>query len=271
MVKMTTKDVSGLFHNRYYAADETEQVFGFRPKDITLPEYWKPEDYELHAEAGHLLICYPNRLPNLEPVTFEEMAKRALAGKSVSEGLLWQSQFSRDGNLVSDWILNDPLQRNGMPRSGWQFVSLDALSETREKDFIEQTNTLIRNMEQCLHHAIPPILWDAKSKWEGYERDFARSLIKRSEQKAASMYLSSLDVTRFLREPVQNAFFRYLLVFGMTGEKLFGNAYSWSSSLSSDGRLVYFGLADVLGASVGRPTPAGSSSRLRAVASRSGV
>ncbi len=93
---------------------------------------------------------------------------------------------------------------------------------------------------------------------------------KNKDWKAAAFFLASLDITRLLKEPVQNTLYRYLVVSSITGQKLFVENYSWSGSPSSDGDLVYFGGADAVGAGVVRGGPGVSYSFLCAVVSRSG-
>jgi hypothetical protein len=97
-IKMTIPDVQNMFEERYYASRETEHAFGFRPNDDPLPEYWTPKDYELHAKAGHALICYPNQTSIVRPITLEEMASRyAVAARSFLKDLLYLGQFELDG------------------------------------------------------------------------------------------------------------------------------------------------------------------------------
>ncbi len=178
MTKMTKTDVKSLFPGRFYEADHTEQVFGFRPKEIPLPRYWTVRDYEAHSNAGHCLICYPNRLQNLEPLTLEAMARRAIAGKSLPEGILWPGQFDKQGETVERSLQNDLLLKYGIPHPGWQFVSQSVLPETGNKDSVDQTDVLIGNMQRLLGHALPPAFWEAKAKWETYERSIVRMLFK---------------------------------------------------------------------------------------------
>ncbi|HWQ59644.1 MAG TPA: hypothetical protein VN420_00660, partial [Candidatus Fimivivens sp.] len=151
----------------------------------------------------------------------------------------------------------------------WQFVSPHVLPETGNKDFVEQTDILIGNMERLLGDTLPPMFRDAKKKWGTFERSMARTLIKKGKLEAATFFLASCDITRLLREPVQNTFLRYLLVYILTGEKLFVRNHSWSGSPSSDGYLVSFGAAGAGGACVSGDAPDDSYSCLCAVASRS--
>lgn len=267
--KMNVSSLLEIFGYNLYTADHTEAVFGFRPKDAPLPPYWNLKDYEAHAAAGDYLICYPNGEPNMSPMTLEVMAKRALSKKSFSNPL-FSRQFSHEGDPVSDLIRNDPLIHNGMLRPGWQFVSPHVLPETGSRDFVEQTNVLIENMERLLGDSPPSAFLEAKKKWKSEQQFVAKTLIEMDKPEAAAFFLASLDCTRFLREPVQNTFYRYLLVYGITGVKLFPNDYSWSGSVSSDGRLVCFGDAVAGGADVDGSTPDDSSSCLCAVTSRSG-
>ncbi|MEI6650120.1 MAG: hypothetical protein WCL23_01655 [Candidatus Moraniibacteriota bacterium] len=276
-IKMTIPDAQSIFGKKFYADDQTEQVFGFRPKDDPLPGYWTSKDYELHAEAGHMLICYPvrfcypNRLQNT-PITLEKMATwYSSVVSSLPAGLLWGDQFEESGNYEERaWMKNDLLVSSTVLRSGWQFVSPEEVAGTARENFISQTDVLIGNMESLLSGRLPRALQTAISKWEGYERKVAYQLLEQGNNAATTLFLTVLDIVRLLREPVQNTFFRYLIVHGCTGEKLFRDFYSWSSSPSTDGSLVCFGDAGALGACVFGVTPVGSFSVLRAVASRSG-
>ncbi|HWQ60554.1 MAG TPA: hypothetical protein VN420_05435, partial [Candidatus Fimivivens sp.] len=152
----------------------------------------------------------------------------------------------------------------------WQFVSPHVLPETGNKDFVEQTDILIGNMERLLGDTLPPMFRDAKKKWWTFERSMARTLIKKGKLEAATFFLASCDITRLLREPVQNTFLRYLLVYILTGEKLFVRNHSWSGSPSSDGYFVLFSRVHAVGARVGSGAVGDSYQSLCAVVSRSG-
>ncbi|MEI7750027.1 MAG: hypothetical protein WCJ25_03410 [Candidatus Moraniibacteriota bacterium] len=268
---MTIPDVKSIFGKKFYADDQTEQVFGIRPQYIPLPKDWTPKDYELHAEAGHMLICYPDRQQNSKPITLEAMATSYARQDGLPAGLLWNGQFEESGLCTKNtWMKNDLLVSSGVLRSGWQFVSPEGVAGTGGANFISQTDALIENMESLLNGRLPRALQTAISKWEGYEREVAYQLLVQENDAATTLFLAFLDIVRLLREPVQNTFFRYLIVHGCTGEKLFWDFYSWSSSPSTGSRLVCFGAAGARGARVYRCTPDVSLSSLRAVASRSG-
>jgi hypothetical protein len=165
---------------------------------------------------------------------------------------------------------NDFLISCGILRSGWQFVSLESLAGTEYKDFVSQMDVLIGNMKKLLNGRFSPVLQTAILKWEGYERRVAIQLLAQGDSVAATFFLSSLDIVRILREPVQNAFFRYLIVYGITGEKLFMDSYSWSSSVSTDGNFMCFSGADADGAVVNKDAPGCSYPNLRTVTSLMG-
>jgi hypothetical protein len=271
-VKMTISDVQSIFGKQFYADDQTERVFGIRPQHIPLPEYWTWKDYEMHAKEGHMLICYPDRQQNSKPITLEEMSTSYARQDGLPAGLLWSDQFGKSGNYgEGTWMKNDLLVSSTVLRSGWQFVSPEALVGTASKDFINQMDVLIGNMESLLNGRLPQALQIAISKWEGYEREVANQLhYVLGNNVGATYFLSSLDIVRLLREPVQNTLFRYLIVHGCTGDKLFKDFYSWSSSPSSGGRLLFFGVEDLSGANVNGNPPVSLHPLLCAVASRMG-
>lgn len=270
MAKVMKKDAERLFAGSFYGANQAAAVFGFRPPDPPLPGYWKAKDYEMHAEAGDILICYPDHLPDLKPLTLEKMAHHALSKVTFRRPYLWEDQFTSVGEVVADWICNDLILMNGMPRPGWQFVSPHILPQTTFHDFVEQTDILIGDMERRLGHVLPPTLVRANETWQMYEKIMAQRMIENGKLKTASFFLASCDITRLLREPVYNTFYRYLIVGRYSGERLFDRKWSWSSSPSSGGNIMFFGRMDEEGACILERRPDDARLCLGAVTSRMG-
>lgn len=265
------REARDMFKERFYGPEEIERVFGFRPEAPPIP--FSREDMIRHEQLGHILIYNPDALPDGTAFDIQNMTSRALSGgRNVLERdaqgnptkhLLYKDQFDENGKILNSvWFSDDLKVKTGTPQSGWQFVSPEVLPGAESKNFVAQTDFLIENAKRNFFGgALPQAFQSAVDEWESKKVTF-----KNDAQK-----LATLPIMNFVRERVQNAIFRFLLVHGTGRGVLFkdGN-YSWSYALSSDGNLVRFGDAGAGGAFVGGNTPDGSRSDLSAVASRSG-
>ncbi len=265
------REARDIFKERFYGPEEIEQVFGFRPEAPPIP--YTQADMIRHEQLGHILIYNPDILPDGTAFDIQNMASRALSdGRNVLERdasgsptkyLLYKNQFDENGEILDGaWFSGDQEVKTGTPQSGWQFVSPKALPGTESKNFVAQTDILIANARQNFFGGVEPDAFrKAVDEWHSKKDTFKDDANK----------LASLPIMSFVRERVQNTIFRFLLVHGTGRGTLFADGnYVWSYALSSDGNLVFFGLADGYGADVLRITPDASHSYLRAVASRSG-
>jgi hypothetical protein len=221
-----------------------------------------------------MLVLNLDKTPEGIPLTIEEMVQRAIQniGSNVigpETYLLYKEQFDSHGKLKSDaWFASETEIKKQTPKLGWQFVSPNILPNSTNKNYLDQTELLIQNAkEKFFHNNFPPEYQQAEEEFQ-QEKDKIAELIKNSKYIEASKILTNLNISKLLREPTQNTIFRYLMSY-KKGKQLFTDGkYSWSNSVSSDGRLLSFGFADAAGAYVVWFNPDYSLAHLGVVSSR---
>jgi len=279
----------------FLGPDDIEQTFGFKPeaKDIP-PILFSKEEIERHQKLGDMLVLNLDKTSDGIPLTIEEMAERAIKiiGSNViekdAEGnptkyLLYNDQFDENGKMKSEaWFSGETEIKKQTPKAGWQFVSPDIITNFKTTDkngqpitetstskkYLPQTELLIENAKSNFFDGqFPPEYQEAEKEFHQKKPEIEK-LIQESNYTEAAKSISALKILQLLREPVQNTIFRYLVSF-KKGKQLFTDGkYSWSSGVSSDGHLLYFGSADARGADVHGAGPGRADGALGVVSSR---
>ncbi len=265
----------------FLGPDDLGEAFGFKleAKDVP-PIPFSREEIELHQKLGDMLVLNIDRTPEGLPLTIEEMAERAIKniGSNViekdTEGnptkyLLYNDQFDESGKIKSGaWFSGEDEIRKQTPRVGWQFVSPNILPDSTNKNYLAQTELLIKNAKGKFFNNNFPLEYQNAEEEFNQKKAAIAELVKNSKYVEVAKELSVLKISQLLREPLQNTILRYLVSF-KKGKQLFTDGkYSWSSGVSSGGFLLDFGLAAAYGADVFRSRPDGSVGRLGVVSSR---
>lgn len=252
--------------------------FKFEDKDIPKLPFSK-EDIENHQQLGDILILNLDKTPDGTPLTIEEMAQRAMqniggnviekdASGNPSKYLLYKNQFDENGNLKSEaWFSNEAEIKKQTPKLGWQFVSPNILSDSTNKNYLTQTELLIKNAKENFFNNNFPLEYEEAEEEFNQKRANIVELIKNSNYVEAVKSLSALKISQLLREPVQNTVLRYLVSFKKGKQLFIDEKYSWSRGVSSAGDLLVFGFADGTGANVNRNKPDNSNDNLGVVSS----
>ena len=265
----------------FLGPDDIEATFGFKLEAKDIPKIpFSQEEIERHQELGDMLVLNVNKTPDGIPLTIEEMIERAMKtiGSNVIERdkdsepikhLLYKGQFDEQGKLKSEaWFSGEAEIKKQTPRLGWQFVSPNILSDSTDKNYLAQIEFLMENARtKFFNGTLPPEYQQAETQFQ-QEKAKIQQFIQNNNYGEASKVLSDLKISQLLREPMQNTLFRYLVAF-KKGQQLFTDGkYSWSNSSSTDGSLLFFGVAVAEGAFVGWYSPTFSGGSLGAVSSR---
>ena len=265
----------------FLGPEDIEQTFGFKveAKDIPLIPFSR-EEIELHQKLGDMLVLNLDKTSDGTPLTIEEMTERAMQGigsniieKDVSGNpakyLLYNDQFDEQGKLkTSAWFSDEDEIKKQTPKLGWQFVSPNIIPDSTSKNYLAQTELLIKSAKEKLFNNNFPLEYQEAEEEYLREKSKIAEFIKNNNYVEAARILSTLKISKLLREPVQNTIFRYLVSF-KKGKQLFTDVkYSWSGAVSSGGDLFNFGGADANGAGVSGRSPGLSGGILGVVSSR---
>ena len=166
-------------------------------------------------------------------------------GKEGKGQLLWtDSNYKNWKDRTGDDFSNKP------PRRGWALVSKDLLPESTNKNYIEQTEVIIKALREKAFKDIemPDEYEEAIHEFEA-NKDRLTKLMDENWQEAAKE-LSELKINQLARCSIQETIYDLAMYYDKNGTRLLPDKHTWSNSRSPDGELVYlgrFGSGGVLG------------------------
>lgn len=240
----------------------------------------------------------PEQIP---PITFsQEQLERARAldqmlvlridkvkdqqGKSQPLNVAKIAEISLNHNIklrdLDDWMATDqgPQEpgviaiKDQTPRSEWVLVSRELIPDTINKNYLEQTEILIKYLKNEIFPGqdLPHPYQEAIQEFEQVKRDYpdlADLTVSRTtkEWKKAAKILSELKITRLLRRSaIEILYDLYLYKVRYDKYLLSHPNYDWSSSRYSDGKLTELGDFDSLNVNYNNGKPVNSLSELGA-------
>lgn len=247
----------------FFGPEDIEKIWGVRlaPEDIP-PLPFAREDLEYARDHGQFLTLRISETDDGKPLTIlamDDMQKEVYG--EAGGGKLF---YSRN----DEWKKKSDFYTEESPRRAWALVSKDILPESANKNYLQQTDELVRSIEDAYQgRTMPEKYQDAVAKYRS-EREPLEKLME-SDWKRAAESLEGLKLTEFARHTPVEVVFDGISRFLKTGEKFLENTYTWTSRRDADGRLVDVGGFDSGGAIVGWWDPDDSDDRLGVSLSRS--
>ena len=243
--------------------EEIEKTWGVSPEEIPdIP--FSREELERAKEMGQMLVLRIDKTADGKPMSMEAMntilAKRW--EKEKKGGLLNTAEGWRDRVTGSKDFAEVA------PRAGWVLVSKELLPGSTSKNYIEQTEVIIKALrEQAFKDAELPDEYEEAIREFEVNKDRLTKLMSENWQQAAKE-LSELKISQLTRQSLQEGIYDLALYFDKNGKRLLPNVYTWSNSRSSDGRLVSLGDFVAEGVDGGGWTPDGRGGLLGVLLSR---
>jgi len=244
----------GIFGKDFIGPEEAKAAFGIETGVVPAIPFAK-EELERAQELGQMLIL---RLP----ITMTQI-NETLKGK-VKDGkkLLYHSDEST-GKLKDDtWYKDDEFFNEELPQAGWALASKEVVADSTNKNYLEQTNTLINYIQNEVFKGktLPAEYAEAIAEFNGFMKanpDFADKVTSGDDSiwKPAAAQLESFKITELTRQSPAEALYDIAAYFQTNDERLLENMYTWTKRRVSDGGLVGVGPFDALGASVLRLRP----------------
>ncbi|HEY4520292.1 MAG TPA: AAA family ATPase [Candidatus Paceibacterota bacterium] len=219
------------------------------------------EDLERAKELKQVLVLRVDSLHDRHPLTMEKMMK------------IVEDDFKKGnkGKLLYDtnWYQNESFFTDEKPRAGWALVSKDVIPDSTSKNYLAQTEHVIKYIEnEVFAGGIPSEYQEAIDEFNA-KKGTIQPILSSDWQKAAEI-LESLKITQLIRQLPVEVIYDFIIQFQNNGGRFLENMYAWTSRRSSDGSLVSVGRADARGAYVSRWRPDSSYSLLGVVFSRRG-
>ena len=225
--------------------EEIEKTWGVRPEEIPdIP--FSREELERAKEMGQMLVLRVEKTEDGKPMSLEAMntilAKRW--EKEKKGGLLNTAEGWRDKVTGSKDF------SEVAPRAGWALISKELLKDSTSKNYIEQTDVIIRALrEQAFKDIEMPEEYEEAIREFEANKDRLTKLMGENWQQAAKE-LAELKITQLTRQSIQETIYDLALYYDKNGKRLLPNVYTWSNSRSTVGSLVglgYFGAEGVGG------------------------
>lgn len=219
-----------------FGPKEVEKTFGVRLAEVPgIP--FSIEELERAEKLGQMLVLRVDKTADSKPMSLEAMssmmAKRWEKEKKGS--LLNTAEGWRDRVTGADDFTKVA------PRSGWALVSKDLLPDSTSKNYIEQTEVIIKALKDAAFKdmELPEEYAEAIAEFES-QKERLTTLMSENWMEAAKQ-LSELKINQLTRQSIQETIYDLAMYHDTHGKRLLPNKYTWSNSRSSDGDLVVLG------------------------------
>lgn len=216
---------------------DVEEVFGGLKEIPPVPFSTK----ELHRakELGQQLILRVDHFADGTSITGKAIAEK-FKNKAHDGGVFLN-------NLDDAWYKDEQFFTKETPRVGWSLTAPNVLevSDTKKtttsKNYLQQTDALVLHLQQEVFKGVPvPEPYDSAINEFVRSRGRLEKLMNDDSRKAAQE-LSSLKLNQLTRETFIDALYRLTLNDRARNTKQQENRYTWTTSLSSVGKLVDVG------------------------------
>ena len=219
-----------------FGPKEVEKTFGVRLTEVPgIP--FSVEELERAEKLGQMLVLRVDKTADSKPMSLEAMssmmAKRWEKKKKGS--LLNTAEGWRDRVTGADDFAKVA------PRSGWALVSKDLLPDSTSKNYIEQTEVIIKALKDAAFKdmELPEEYAEAIAEFES-QKERLTTLMSENWMEAAKQ-LSELKINQLTRQSIQETIYDLAMYHDTHGKRLLPNKYTWSNSRSSGGSLVRLG------------------------------
>lgn len=228
-----------------FGPKEVEKTFGVRLAEVPgIP--FSVEELERAEKLGQMLVLRVDKTTDGKPMSLEAMNSMLTKRweKEKKGGLLSTAEGWRDRVTGADDFAKVA------PRSGWALVSKDLLPDSTSKNYIEQTEVIIKALKDAAFKdmELPEEYAEAIAEFES-QKERLTTLMSENWMEAAKQ-LSELKINQLTRQSIQETIYDLAMYHDTHGKRLLPNKYTWSNSRSSGGSLVslgYFGADGVYG------------------------
>ena len=259
-----------LFGENFLGPRQVEKGLDIKINDKDIPAIpFTEEELREAKDRGEILILFCDKSLQGQAITMEYMDRHL------------KTQFEKDqkGKILynTDWYKSEDFFTKDTPKLRWRLVSTELLSESLNKNYLQQTEILADYVRKTIfrNKKLPAEYQTALKEFEDQKASIAQ-LIGNNWQEAAKKLgglraakkLGGLKLTQLLRNTPSEWMYTSLVYFQNTGKRLLPNAVTWTSSRSSSGSLVCVGGFGSVGLSVGDDDPGGSNYYLGVCPSR---
>jgi len=220
-----------------FGPKEVEKTFGVHLAEVPgIP--FSVEELERAEKMGQMLVLRVDKTAEGKPMSLEAM--------NVAVMERWQKEGK--GALLSTpdgWenFIKESYKKD-VPRSGWALVSKEVLSESLGKNYIEQTDVIIKTLKDKVFKGMEIPEKYAKAMAEFESRKEKLTKLMNDDWQEAVKQLSTLDITQMTRQTIQETIYDLTMYYDTNNKHLLTDKYTWSASVSPGGYLVSLGRCD---------------------------
>lgn len=219
-----------------FGPKEVEKTFGVRLAEIPdIP--FSIEELERAQILGQMLVLRVDKTTEGKPMSLEAMVAILTKrwDKEKKGGLLNTAEGWRDRMTGAEDF------GKIAPRSGWALVSKDLLEGSTSKNYVEQTEVIIKALKEKAFKDIEMPEEYVEAIKEFNEQKERLTKLMSEDWAAAAKQLAELKINQLTRQSIQETIYDLGVYYDTHGKRLLPNSYTWSNSRSSDGRLVDLG------------------------------
>lgn len=215
------------------------------------------EELERAEKMGQMLVLRVDKSVEGKPMSLEAM-DNILVGTEENPGKWRREEKGSLLNTTEHWRDNLTGAEDFAkiaPRFGWALVSKDLLPDSTSKNYIEQTEVIIKALEEKAFKDLEMPEEYAEAIKEFNEQKERLTRLMRKDWAAAAKDLSELKINQLTRQSIQEIIYDLAMHHDTHGKRLLPNSYTWSNSCSSAGGLVRPGFFGAAGVNVARRVP----------------
>lgn len=215
-----------------FGPKEVEKTFGVRTLEAPgIP--FSVEELERGRELGQMLVLRVDKTEDGKPMSIGAISD-IVSKKWKNEAVL------RTHEGWKSFIGEDAFTKNAA-RAGWALVSREVLADSLSKNYIEQTEVLIKTLKEKAFKdmELPEAYQEAIEEFQSQKYELVR-LMSENWQEAARR-LSALKITQLTRQSLEEVVYDLAMYYDANKKRLLADKYVWTSSLEPRGGLVRVG------------------------------
>lgn len=233
-----------LFGKDFFGPEQIEKSLGIEIPWEIVPELSCNEtELQRAKELGQTLELYVDRTVDGNPITAQELNTALQIRLTAKEKGKVLCNFPP---IPPNWFANEDFFAKDTPRLGWRFTSKQIIPGSEEQDYLEQTFLLIdyiRNVFEGME--MPPKYTDAIIEFEQQKQTLMQEMTdlkdKKNDGKVLDRKLAELAINQLCRQKPVEAMYHSLAYLEMNNERLLERYFTWTTGLTSEGKLVIFG------------------------------
>ncbi len=231
-----------------FGPEAAAATFGLDIDSMDIPPVpFSRAELERARELGQFLVFRVSKAADGTPLSLRKMGE-ILTPRFAAEN---KGAVLRN----TDWCKDEPFFKWDAPTAGWALVSREVVPNTASKNFLRQTEELVRYLrnEAFKGAELPKKYADAIAQFDAAKSGIAK-MLSTDLQKAAEK-LESLDITSLTRQSPAEAAYDAMITFDRAGVRHLPGIFTWTSRLSADALFVCVGDFDPGGLDVGGIAP----------------